>query len=128
MVKWIQTISSQDAELSYPALFKLDVWLYHQFIKNIQIKHLHDIYIYKKKQIKLFSLENFLINKLNYKITSKMQSQISLIHFLCSLYYCKVATEILLRLLSSLSYQIHTNIQAISFSRWQYNLLVWVVL
>ena len=53
-------------------------WLWHQYIHNIQIKHLHDTYLFKKQQIKL---------KLNLKITSKISSQISLIHLFCSLFW-----------------------------------------
>ena len=48
----------------------------NRYIHNIKIKHLHGTYIYEKQQIKLFSSNSLLIDKLNLKITRKMLSQI----------------------------------------------------
>ena len=42
--------------------------------------------LYEKQQIKLFPLKRFVINKMNLKITSKMESQFGLIHFFYSRY------------------------------------------
>ena len=59
------------------------------YINNIQIKHL---YSYDKQQIKLFLSKRFLRDKLNYKITSNMSSQIGLIHLFCCPYYHNTAS------------------------------------
>ena len=86
----------------------------NKYIHNIQIKHLHDTYIYKKQQIKLFSSKSSLINKFDQKITSKMLIKFSLIHFFCSSYYRKAATGLLL--LSFLAYQGQSNNQLASLA------------
>ena len=53
---------------------------------NIQMKYLHGTYIYEKQQIKLFSSNSLLIDKLNLKIFRKILSQIGLFHLFCSPY------------------------------------------
>ena len=46
----------------------------NKYIQNIQIKHLNDTYICLKQQIKLFSLNNLLKDKLYLKNSCKMLS------------------------------------------------------
>ena len=64
------------------------------------------IYLYEKQHIKLFLSKSFLINKLIYKVISKMPGQIGLNDLFCSSYY-KAATGFLF--LSSLTHQGQTN-------------------
>ena len=90
-------------KLIFPTLqsFKL-VWLTLAPTHNIQIKHLHGTYIYEKQQIKLFLSKNFLIDKLNEKISSKMPSQLGLIHLICCPYCYKGSYKIFIFIFSGL--------------------------
>ena len=84
----------------------------NKYIQNIQIKHLHDIYIYEKQQIKLFSLSSLLnwIKKILVKCWAKL---VSFISFVLPIYH-KAATGFLF--LFFLSNQGYTNKQLSSLA------------
>ena len=105
----------------------------NKYIHNTKIKHLHGTYIYEKEQIKLFSSNTLLIDKLNLKFNRKMLSQIGLIHLFCSPFFHEAgsSTTGLLQdfyfCLNFFTRAIYK--QAISLSSWElYNPLVWVAL